>query len=1233
MLKKLTAIFMTIAMTFGMAFVPAKASATYESRLTLDDTGWFGTNANNTNSALYLHGTDSYLDTSGEEWNGSDRILLPADTDSGLWVGSVRQENLDMKKFMGGNSTDFVGKHLYYIGGFTANAGDVLTIKGNFNTKDGKAALHFAESKFTWTGSAWVAYTEPVLPDEDNRSLTLDADTENGGNANGIYLLTDDGFAADETWTKNIVATDDEQSGIFLNGSKTNAFIKKYASGKSYLVLSDVGITAKDKDKIVIKGIFELDGYLVAYKETTLYYNGQVWVKTYIEPETVSYTDVALDSMLDVSMYREAEKRWDIYLSVKGKLPGKADEMRYSDIRVEVDGEEHLISAYHAAYEDSFFFVLEDSILPQKPSKNIKIVIKAGEYVSNDVLKGIRITKDYTLYANQYGISDDKFKTVVTPTKSNVKLSVDREVLYGGDGNGIFCLTEDEFEVDGSWQTSIRAVSYDSESGIFLNGTKIEAVLKKFQEGKVYIGIADAGVLAKDGDKLVIKGLFQCGNTAMSYAEHTFYYNGKTWNTSYFEQKEQWFDIKATGINKVTSYSEKDGRWNVYIDVEGTLPGEIDKFSFSGLQVLVNGKELENSTVYHSYEDTLYFPIYEQDLSKDAKTGIEITVKAGKAQGSDRTQGICLVEDFTFYTFLDSLTTEKPTTDTKYLEVSDISLFKTSPYHEEWGLWQVFVAVKETFTTAPETEFYKLPIDINGKTYYVKAIQSGTNLYFEVTKEMVDPDAKDAVLTIKKGAAAIGNAGRDGVRLNDSLKIYLFNRTWSEKQYKEVTMTDCNLSGVQDSTFVKNADGTAYTNVYVWTDTKMPGSPWYEAYLVPIYYNGEQKTVQMEKVVSTFGRLMYFGLTGIPKDGDIVSFKAGTKAVAGGLGFTIKNDYSLIYENGLWSEYVKSDVKKPADDKSLWDVARFDSTFIPYTDKGVVTFSNTDRYNVIKSIEPMKDYTISFTARKLEDNNESLPNFTLMLRANQIDEDTAISKTAMYGYIISMQYGQLSLFKNNENWEVIDTYRLSYEPPEKDEKFFEFGVDYEYEVSIYNVTDTCVCIRFSINGVEQIRYYDHASEDPLDPVVNEGEFRIYADCTTSISDEVATVDELIVSAQETETNKGIYVATSYPYVEEDSAFTVDGEGGTVENGIFRATKAGTYTISGTYKGNPVKEKTIVVSEQKKKQGSGEDDIIYEEVVVVNWPVVIALAAGVTLALSGVAVLIVKLRKHRKMEGN
>ena len=1216
----------------GSAWVVVEEETpSYEMTMTIEGSGWFGTNANGNSNALYVHGTDTYLTAEGEVWNAPNRILIADDDNSGVFVGDEKLQGVSIQKFLGGLASDALPdvRHMYYINGITASEGTVITIKGNFTTQDGTAKFVIAESKFKWTGSIWEDYEESVVPPivepHETATVSLDTAANNGGDQNGIYLITNDSFPVDDTWKSKILATHDADSGVFLNGEKTEAVLFRYTDGKLYIGLADDGIQAKDKDKVVLKGKFNLGEKLIAYEEATFYFNGQVWSTTYEEPVRVKYTDIKLKNIREISRYNDKADRWDIYLSTEGKLPGEIDKICFPQIIADIDGQQYPINAWHAV-EDTFFLVLSDIIVPR--DKDVKVTLKAGKYDSDLIVEGIQLLEDYVIYVNRYGISTKGFVKPPKVEEENVKLTIDRGSDYGGGKSGIYLTTPDGFTVDETWAENIYAASYDENSGIFLNGERIDAPIKRYYEDKMYVALADIGVVAQDKDKLEIRGIFVQDDYAVSYAEHTFYFNGKTWNTTYFVQEEKYVDITGVSVNQVSGYSEKDGRWNVYIDVDSELPGRIDKTKFDGLTIIVNGKELESKITYHSYKGCLYFPIYELDLAADIADGAEITIKAGKAMSSDRINGIAWTKDFTFYTFMGGLTEEKPTKNTSWQNMNITGLPKTSTYREEWGIWQIVVMLDGKIATENATTYYRMPIEVNGKTYEVKVTQQTDTLYFEVTKDMVSPEAKSATLRIKKGAETVANAGKNGIRIQNNWTAYLFNQTWSEKKHTEVTHTDINFIGVQASDYIVSPEGYQYTNFYLWSDVKFPCQQWYDQFRMPIYYNGEEMIINVEKATSRTGRSIYMSVSGEPKAGDRVKIKGGTKLVAGGYSFTIEKDFEMVYRNGVWSEYIASDVKAPVDDKSLWDVARFDKEFIPYTKDGIVTTSNTDKYNVIRSMEDMKDFTISFKARKLDDKNAMQPNFTIMLRGNAIDDTTELSTTACYGYVVSFRHGQLSLFKNNENWELLDAYRISYELPEGDEKFLDFGVDYEYTISIYNVTDTCVCIVVSVNGKEEIRYYDHATDDPMDPAVNAGTFAIHAECTTSIQDDVAELDEVLASADTCETNSAIYVAASYPYVATDTVLATDGSA-TIVDGVFRATKPGTYTVTGTYKGKELAAKQIVVTEAEVEEE--QEEIVYEEIVVVNWPAVIALGAGCILLVAGIITFFV-IRRSRKAKG-
>ena len=1128
-------------------------------------------------TAMFLKGTDEM------PAGGWELAIYALDALSGIYLNDVKQENAYVKKYDGINCW-------YYVSGFaSASEGDKLTIKGNFGYGNYVVALE--KITFEWTDGAWV---EPVSVSTLEENVVLDVDyseVKSGGSENGIYLTTTDSMPA-PGWETIISPMRGASNGVFYNGEKSNSFLKKYTDGKYYVCLVDVGIQAQDGDEITIDGRFIYGDYVVDFDRVTFYYNGQKWATTYSAPVVVEYVDITLKDLNAVTGFNKEQNRWKFYINVDAMLPGDIDVTHFEKVIVTVNDGQYVVTGAHS-HQDSFYFELGPDVLPQLPTENMKVTVKAGKYLTTDGTEGVNIKKDFDLYVNAYGVSTKDFLKPYVPTEKNVTVSIDRDSAFGGNETGIYLTTPDHFRVDETWSELIRAIGYDDESGVFYNGKKVDAILKKFADGKIYIGLLEAGISAKDKDEVVIKGTFYLDDYAVSYKEYKLYYNGRMWNETYIEAKEKYVDITGVSLNRVSEFLTDRKMWVVYIDVNGKLPGEIDKLSFEGLDIYVDGKKLDTFT-HHSYQDCLYFAIPEEYLSADAPNGKVITVKAGKALSANRIDGIVWTKDFTFYTFLGKLTMDKPTSNTKWQDIKIDRLPNVAKFNKEAKVWEVYARPNVPLTTEDNTQFLKLPITVAGKNIEVTAVKAGDNLYFNFPEEVLAGDTKEATLTIKKGAKAIANAGRDGIRFTDDYTMYLYNGVWSDYKYDKITTTEIKCTGMQNADHV-NSNGNDYWNMYFWADKKVAGTSWYEQYDdFTAYYNGKEFNTRFCKADSTNGRLFYLilrsDLVGIAKEGDIVTVKPHTIS-CGAYEVKFTEGFAFQYRDGVWSEYVETDVQEPADDKMLWEVARFNSEYIPISENGTVNFSNSDKYNFISSIEDMKDYTISFTSKKLTD-DKTTPSVSVVLRGQQIDEETKISTTTLYGYVVefkanenkisddeSIWTGRINLWKNGRKVGLVDQYCIAYQR-DMEKPFFAFNEEYEYEFSIYNVTETCVCITVKVNDEVVMRHYDHASDDPMDPAVNAGAFAVYAEGMTGIYDGIYEVDEVLATSKECKTNEAVWVAGSYPYVMSKTQFTVDKEGATVNNGVFKATEAGEYKVSCTYDGKEIAPVTISVTEEE-----------------------------------------------------
>ena len=570
------------------------------------------------------------------------------------------------------------------------------------------------------------------------------------------------------------------------------------------------------------------------------------------------------------------------------------------------------------------------------------------------------------------------------------------------------------------------------------------------------------------------------------------------------------------------------------------------------------------------------------------------------------------------------MTELEPTTDTDWQEANIYGLLRAGNYSDAAQCWNVYVRFTNDLRTEKGTLFLRLPVEINGKTHYFKATQEGANyLYFSIPESILPKETKAASISIKGGATTKANAGRNGIKIVNDWEAYVFNYAISDTKFTEIEKTEAKIVGLKN-VYSKLGSGA---HVYLRLDVKMPGTSWYEYYENFVYeYNGVE--VKTEAAKAEGDKFLYFRLDyeklGDPKEGDIVTIKDGMVLVCGGYEITLTGGYQLVYRDGLWSQYIESSVERPDNLGSLWSFARFDKRYIPTTKDGSVLTNGDDEYSLISSVDKLKDYTISFRSKKNYD-DETASVFKLILRGNPISEDEPMSTTLLYGYVISFEAAQfpnpenpdekiwggyLSLWKNGENAALIDQYRVHYETIDIDHAFWEYGKEYLYEVSVYNVTDDCVCIELSINGVRVMRYYDEAGSDSMDPAINEGTFAIWATGPSYVGADIVELAEVISEKDECETGEEVRVAATYPALIDGVEYTVDSKNATVTDGIFVAKKAGTYTISCTYKGKDLKAKTITVVKAETSAGISNGTI---------WIIVASIIVGL-IVVAGVLVI-------------
>ncbi len=1113
-----------------------------------------------------------------------------------------------------------------------------LTIEaGKYNVvgEDAKIKLTSDTTIYFANGEVSLVSSDIDIKEKDI-TFTIDRTMQGGGTKNGIYLTATDNVPFDATWGTNTTAYEGKANGVFLNGVKTSVFLKKYESNKYYVCLSDVNVVPQEGDVVVIKGVFKTNDYLSSYKEYALTFKDGSWVDgTEVETKFTTVTITGYDT--SISRYNDALNRYELFFTTKEKLPGNVDQI-FNSITVDINGKEYIIPCYHSGHKDTFLVIIESDKI--KKNETAKITF-SGKAKSDDLSIGLDVQK-FTLYVNKYGQSLDGYPKAVKVKEKNVKLTLDTATFgwTGGTESGINLLTSDKFPIDNTWATPIRAIAYDENSGVFYNGTKIDAVFKKHADGLIYLDIAMGGVFAKDKDKITIKGTFAVDGYGVSYKEQSFYYNGQNWATTYKKPiPKTTVKLNPVTVTETSGFNAERKAWDVYVQVDDEIPGGHD-YEYKTLSYVVNGKTYE-ANVYR-VNDTLVFFVPETVVPKDAKDGTAITLKAGTASDNYNIYDIKLTKDITAYIYRKDITAVKPTENTQYLDITIPGLIRTWKFNEEYREWQLFFIVEEEFDVEDGTKYYDLPVKVNGKSYEeINVFRSGECLYISIPESALPANAKSATLTIGKGSTAVGNAGWNGIRLKNEVNAYMYDGVWNNVEFKKDEVTELRIEHINFTSY--NQDAKRW-DLYVNVNTEIPGSNWFEYFEgVTVYLNGKEFTTFANKAEYPGDKLLYISLDeatfGVFKEGDKIHIPGDVTYSCGG--YKIKNtrDFYLVYENGMWFEYYEGDGKAPKVQDTIWENGRIEG-YIPVQEEQGIMFVNVAPTNIIKSVEDMKDVAYTFDVTKMMAYNEELPTNSMVLRGKPLAEGMAVSETALYGYNISFSYIELTeahvpnnpelwgthsqeieVWKNGINYQLLDQYRMFYNWQKTDHPFFEYNEKYTYKVSIHNVTEDVVMISVHCNDKLIMQVVDHGTEDPKDPVYNAGEFQIYASCPQYFYSPEVELEQVMASVTECYIGEQVRVSATYPAILEGSEYTVEGEGATIKDGVFKATQEGTYTVTGKFNGKDKGSVQIKVTKKPVKVPiRGEKET--------NAFPVIPVVGGGAVVLAGIVLLIILLKKKK-----
>ena len=374
----------------------------------------------NTANSFYFTLKDAngtYISTGFETW---DNFLSPAQPNG------ARVEQSDWTKvysgvFVDGNVITYSGwpngtlefKNYevgnFYVGGLNAKNGTTVVIKGMFasstqSTWDEVGRFFFKELTFIYDGSKWSVMKETV----DTQYKGTPVFSHAGSGAAGFYFKAGEtAFPYDaDSWSVKAIANDDAESGVFVNGTKTEVYVKKVGQDAWYVCMSDKGVVPEANDIITIKGVFTYESHSITFKEGKFIFDGNEY-KAYKEPEPeveVQYTEGTITGFDKNVPPTHNGAAWVLYLKVSSSLLGGAwDDGGTYPIRANINGGSEFTPTVKSAGGNTLYVEISTTGLLE--TDDITVTLKAGTYVKSKEAYGLVLEEDFVFYVTKYGFS------------------------------------------------------------------------------------------------------------------------------------------------------------------------------------------------------------------------------------------------------------------------------------------------------------------------------------------------------------------------------------------------------------------------------------------------------------------------------------------------------------------------------------------------------------------------------------------------------------------------------------------------------------------------------------------------------------------------------------------------------------------------------------------------------------------------------------------------------------
>ena len=822
--------------------------------------------------------------------------------------------------------------------------------------------------------------------------------------------------------------------GIFYNGQKVTKGwpILSYSGEFFWLALSDYGIgNVKSGDKLKFVGNFDSHDGTYSFKEETFVFNGTVWEK-YVAPTVTPVTLTMAADRGDIQIYNTPDGAdiitTGVYTPVDAESGIFLNGTKLDDVT---------LSCYVAAADadgKAHFHITQDGNGWNEATGNV-LTIK-GTFTKDDIT--LSIAEVHT----KFNGSNWEAYTPVNATPVTLTMAADRgdiQIYNTPDGADII--------------TTGAYTPADAESGIFLNGTKLDDVTLS-----CYVAAADAGGKAHfhitqdgngwneaTGNVLTIKGTFTKDDIILNIAEVSTKFNGSTWEV-YVNLPEATtptlYEADCTAPNGFYLTSDDtvshDTEWNL---VYSAKAGDENGVWFAGQRTNVYLKKI--------LADRWYVCLGDRGFTADR--GTVVTIKGTFASASEE---VTFNETSYIYDGQRWITGDTLPTITEF----------TITGMGEYGQQSNFSRWLFRFTTSEEIAGVAFSTLLGEPQIQVGEATANAPIYPNETKGLALIVPFDAVSsTPADGTTITIPAGRIGnYELTKAFTMYYENGTWNEQidpndvDAEKVTFSfNVNRDDVLALSIDKIANPAAGTGepffapvgeakiTYNGVKIKNPQMTQYGMYLaVDVMTDGRQKTAKYGDKITISGIWKYLG------DNKFYDFGKVTYRYNGG---------------GSWEVFVPGQ-----DDYEMAKVKIYD--IFELTNLSVVTMREGQQFN-LADLKTKTNVGMRFQV-------DAVPDDVIFTLSKDVANNVWVNSGYEIKLVPSVNALRIVTMEPGTNGGYDEYIQANISNMDFSEPFeIEFAVADAYKNGTKKVIGRCIYVK--INGEEVARWLDKDMDRPL----------------------------------------------------------------------------------------------------------------------------------------------------------